>query len=222
MFEILVGGATIIVVPFVVATWWYARGDHLLKRPKPEAEMPPRRRWSFPENWKLPALALLGAAAVISNWILLAAVFGLIGPSHAPIQTGIVKPAKPFSETYAFTAYDARQVRDEFFKIQNSMPPLLVLQTAYEFEARTVADGLFGGISRAGVNVSPPIITKALTPQEIGISIRVADLSKIPRSATAVGLAIENALGVEPKYTAMRELQDEQFTIFIGSNPNEH
>ena len=174
MFEILVGGATIIVVPFVMATWWYARADHLLKHPKLEAEMPPRRRWSIPEDWRLPALAILGAIAVISNWILLAAVFGWIGPSQASIRTGIVKPAKPFSETYAFTAYDARQVRDQFFNIQNSLPPLLVLQTAYEFEARTVADGLFGGITLAGVNVTPPIVTKALNPQETGIFIRVA------------------------------------------------
>lgn len=222
MFEILVGGATILVVPFVVATWWYARVDHVLKHPKPEAEMPPRRRWSIPENWRLPALAILGAIAVISNWILLAAVFGWIGPSQASIQTDIVKPAKPFSETYAFTAYDARQVRDQFFNIQNSLPPLLVLQTAYEFEARTVADGLFGGITLAGVNVTPPIVTKALNPQETGISIRVADSSKIPTAAKAVGDALQKALGAEPKYTAMRELQNDEFTLFIGSNPNEH
>jgi hypothetical protein len=78
LFEFLVGGATIIVVPFVVLTWWYAREDYLARHPKPgrvEAALP-RSRWQFPEGWKVPALALLGAVALISNWTLLAATFG--------------------------------------------------------------------------------------------------------------------------------------------------
>jgi hypothetical protein len=83
MFEILVGGATIIVVPFVILAWWYAREDYFSKHPKPgrvvtEAPMP-RRRWQFLEQWRFPALVLLGVIALISNWILLAVVFGWIG-----------------------------------------------------------------------------------------------------------------------------------------------
>jgi hypothetical protein len=161
-------------------------------------------------------------AVITVTWLFLAANLGLAAWDHfGPYASQTAKQGS-FAETYGFTASDARKVRDEFFKIQNSLPPLLILQTAYEFEARTVADGLFGGITRAGVSVTPPVVTKALNPQETGISIRVADSSKIPAGARAVGDALQKALGAEPKYTAMRELQDDQFTIFVGSNPNEH
>jgi hypothetical protein len=56
---------------------------------------------------------------------------------------------------------------------------------------------------------------------ETGVSIRVADLGKIPSGAKRLAEAIKKILGVEPKYTAARGIGADDFTLFAGTNPSE-
>ena len=101
MFEILVGGATIVVVPFVILSCWYARQDYRLKKAAtdpPAAEAPmPSSQWRVRENLRLPLLLGLGAAVLISNWLLLAAAFGWMGQfkNESPTAITLVSPPLP-------------------------------------------------------------------------------------------------------------------------------
>jgi hypothetical protein len=146
--------------------------------------------------------------------------------SHQEIASvaPVLPPAqdKPFSETYTFTYPDARKLGEEVFKIRGLLPPTLTLQYVYDPNAPNVAWGLYEGIGFAGVQVNRPTQNIPVTPQETGISLRVADPNKKPNSAKAFAGAIKNALGVEAKYTPMRGLKNDQFVIFVGSNPNDH
>jgi hypothetical protein len=188
-------------------------------------------RWS---TWRGFVPRLLPYLATFENkfWgkaIIIASAMGLALILSSVLSKNEVAPQTPvaqtgtFAETYTLTAADAHKIRDEIFKIRDLLPSDMLISTAYDYEARNVADRIFTGMSLAGIPLrGTPVTVNPLTPQETGISIRVGDLSKIPNNAKALAQALKNALGVEPRYTAMQGLHDDQFLLFVGTNPKEN
>jgi hypothetical protein len=84
-----------------------------------------------------------------------------------------------------------------------------------------VAIALSKAFGLAGVDTSGMSVGYPVTPQETGISIRVADLSKIPDSAIKVAEAIKKITGVEPRFTPYSR-EGSGFSVFVGTNPNEN
>jgi hypothetical protein len=139
--------------------------------------------------------------------------------SSALPQTTPLSPS--FSDSYDLTENDVRKLRDELFNIRNLLPSHVAFSTADDQPARRVANKLakaFGlaGVSPAGMSVGYPT-----TPQEMGISIRVANLQKIPEGAIKAAEAIKKVTDVEPRFTAFGELNPDSFAIFVGTDPKE-
>jgi hypothetical protein len=132
------------------------------------------------------------------------------------------QPQNIFAATYVLSQTDIRKIRDEVFRIRESLPVAVSIQTADDNEARGVATALSKGLGFAGIQVAGMSIGYPITPQETGISIRVGDLRKIPDGARKLAEAIKAAVGVEPRYTAMQKLDPGEFRIFVGTNPKEN
>jgi hypothetical protein len=131
-------------------------------------------------------------------------------------------PQSAFAQTYGLSQADVRNIRDEVFKIRDSLPPAITFQLADDPEARSVHRDLSRGIGLAGIDVGGASIGYPITPQETGISIRVLDLMKIPDGALKLAQAIKNATGVEPRYTASQKIGPGAFMVFVGTNPKDH
>jgi hypothetical protein len=139
-----------------------------------------------------------------------------VGPSPPPVS---------FENTYSLSQSDILRLRDEFFRVKNALPSVIVVQTADDSQARGVFVALSKAVGLAGIEPGGQSIGYPVTPQETGISIRIPDLERIPSGAKAFADAIKKVTGVEPKYTVGPKPIGEReggFWVFVGTNPKEN
>jgi hypothetical protein len=173
-------------------------------------------------------LVLCGCALGVLGLSMIAAGDRLPPPKVADrsITPAPPPPAPPspnsFASTYTISQPEIRALRDEIFKIRGDLPSHIQIQTADDPGARQVANALSKGIGLGGINVDGMSVGYPVTPQETGISIRIADLGKMPASATKIAEAIKKITGVEPRYTATNGVAADTFVVFAGTDPKEN
>jgi hypothetical protein len=175
------------------------------------------------------AIVLCGCALGVLGLSIIAAGDRLPPPIPVKVADKSITSTSPqppssdsFASTYTISQPEIRSLRDEIFKIRGDLPNHIQIQTADDAGARRVAIALSKGIGLGGINVDGMSVGYPITPQETGISIRVADLGKMPASAIKLAEAIKKITGVEPRYTAMNGVATNTFVLFAGTDPKEN